>query len=125
MTLSFRQRLVRSTLRDPPGGGTGSNRTLTTWMYSNAQITHVTPSMVHIDFMEENMGMNVPLLTHQVANILGVSKVRVHQLCKEGMLSPARDEDGTRLFDLVDVEELARRRAAVVSARSALRRHAE
>ena len=70
------------------------------------------------------MGMNVPLLTHQVANILGVSKVRVHQLCKEGMLSPARDEDGTRLFDLVDVEELARRRAAVVSARADLRRRA-
>ncbi len=68
------------------------------------------------------MELDVPLWTYQVARLLGVTKARVHQMCKEGMLDPERDEDGTRLFSLEDVEGLKRKREAVKEARAALRR---
>jgi DNA-binding transcriptional MerR regulator len=48
------------------------------------------------------------LATGTVANRLGVSSVRVRQLCHAGVLQPAvKTSRGWRLFDVVTVERLA------------------
>jgi len=59
--------------------------------------------------------------TAEAAKILGVGVVRVHQLQSQGILPCEKNHWGWRLFLREDVEELVRKRAAVVEARAALR----
>ena len=51
-----------------------------------------------------------PLLTSQVANILGVSSETVRQLENRGQLKALKTAGGVRLFDPEEVQRFARSR---------------
>ena len=50
-------------------------------------------------------------LSHEAAKVLGVTPARVRQMAQRGELSAEVLAGGVRLFDLAEVEQLARRRA--------------
>ena len=62
------------------------------------------------------------LSTVQVARLLGVTRVRVHQLEEAGYLPSMRNNWNWRVFDPTDVNEYLKKREAVRAARAALRR---
>jgi excisionase family DNA binding protein len=56
--------------------------------------------------------VSAPLLTSQVARILGVSSEMVRVLERSGRLPAVKTAGGVRLFDPREVERLAQRRSA-------------
>ena len=56
--------------------------------------------------------MTTPLLTNEVARILGVTPASVRAMETSGRLAAVKTASGLRLFDPADVERLRREREA-------------
>ena len=61
--------------------------------------------------------MKKPLETKDAAKLLDISPERVRQLEREGTIRADRTASGTRLYDVDEVKQLAKERAAKKSGR--------